>query len=115
VCIIVMAATLRTLPLGCDTCRMEIVHKAEASPDRPLPVCFLSDYGRVDEFVAVVHGVLMQLAPGVAILDITHDVPPRDVRAGALALLRAVQYLPESVGPRSAEPLSAQRIREWRH
>jgi len=74
-----------------------LVHKAEASPERPLPVCFLSDYGRVDEFVAVCHGVVMQLAPGCSILDITHDIPPRDVRAGALALLRAVQYLPESV------------------
>ena len=35
------------------------------------------------------------LAPGVDVIDLTHDVPPHDVRAGALALVRAVQYLPQ--------------------
>jgi S-adenosylmethionine hydrolase len=37
------------------------------------------------------------LAPGVTILDITHELPAHDVRAGALALVRAVQYLPDGV------------------
>ncbi len=35
------------------------------------------------------------LAPGVDVIDLTHDVPAHDVRAGALALVRAVQYLPQ--------------------
>jgi S-adenosylmethionine hydrolase len=35
------------------------------------------------------------MAPGVTILDITHELPAHDVRAGALALVRAVQYLPD--------------------
>jgi S-adenosylmethionine hydrolase len=35
------------------------------------------------------------LAPGVDIIDLTHDLPAHDVRAGALALVRAVQYLPD--------------------
>ena len=63
---------------------------------RPLkPVAFLSDYGLVDEFVGVCKGVLVGLAPGVTVVDITHDVPAHDVHAGALTLVRAVQYLPE--------------------
>jgi S-adenosylmethionine hydrolase len=37
------------------------------------------------------------LAPGGTIIDITHELPAHDVRAGALALVRAVQYLPENV------------------
>jgi S-adenosyl-L-methionine hydrolase (adenosine-forming) len=57
-------------------------------------VSFLSDYGRSDEFVGVCHGVILDLAPQLRVLDVTHDVPPFDVRAGALALARAVQYLP---------------------
>jgi S-adenosylmethionine hydrolase len=60
-------------------------------------VSFLSDYGRVDEFVGVCHAVMLDIAPEVRIVDITHDIPPFDVRAGGLALVRAVQYLPDGV------------------
>jgi hypothetical protein len=64
---------------------------------RPPVVSFLSDYGRADEFVGVCHGVMIDIAPDVRIVDVTHDVPPFDVRAGALTLVRAVQYLPDGV------------------
>jgi S-adenosylmethionine hydrolase len=60
-------------------------------------VSFLSDYGRTDEFVGVVHSVIHQLCPGVRIIDITHEVTPYDVRAGGLTLARAVQYLAPGV------------------
>jgi S-adenosylmethionine hydrolase len=66
-------------------------------PDRPPFVSFLSDYGRVDEFVGVCHAVMLDVTPDLRIVDITHDVAPFDVRAGALALVRAVQYLPDGV------------------
>lgn len=56
-------------------------------------ISFLSDYGRVDEFVGVVHSVLRSLAPEVRVIDITHDIAPHDVRAGGLALARSAQYL----------------------
>lgn len=56
-------------------------------------VFFLSDYGRRDEFVGVVHAVLHRLAPSAAVVDLTHDVPPFDVRAGASALVRAFPHL----------------------
>ena len=60
-------------------------------------VSFLSDYGTVDEFVGVVHSVIRQLAPGVGVVDVTHEVPPHDVRAGGLTLARAAQYLAPGV------------------
>jgi S-adenosylmethionine hydrolase len=60
-------------------------------------VSFLSDYGRTDEFVGVCHAVMLDIAPDLRIVDVTHDIPPFDVRAGALALVRAVQYLPEGI------------------
>ena len=56
-------------------------------------VSFLSDYGRVDEFVGVVHSVIRSSAPDVAVVDITHDIAPHDVRGGGLALARSAQYL----------------------
>ncbi|MCI0544833.1 MAG: SAM-dependent chlorinase/fluorinase [Actinobacteria bacterium] len=62
-----------------------------------LPVSFLSDFGHDDEFVGVVHGVLAKLAPGSRVIDIGHGFPPGNVRASALALVRAIQYLPEGV------------------
>ena len=62
-----------------------------------LPVSFLSDFGHLDEFVGVVHGVIYRLSPDSRIIDITHGIPAGDVRAGALALTRAIQYLPPGV------------------
>ena len=61
----------------------------------PEPPCvyFLSDYGLEDEFVGVVHAVLHRLAPGLAVVDLTHLVRPFDVRAGGLALWRAAPHL----------------------
>jgi S-adenosyl-L-methionine hydrolase (adenosine-forming) len=65
--------------------------------DRPPFVSFLSDYGLADEFVGVCHAVMLDVTPDLRIVDITHDIAPFDVRAGALALVRAVQYLPDGV------------------
>jgi S-adenosylmethionine hydrolase len=56
-------------------------------------VSFLSDYGRRDEFVGVVHSVIRATAPEAVVIDVTHDVPRHDVRAGGLALARSAQYL----------------------
>jgi hypothetical protein len=64
------------------------------APARPF-VAFLSDYGLADEFVGVCKGVIASIAPDAHVVDLVHDLPPHDVPAGALALLRAVQYLPE--------------------
>ena len=56
-------------------------------------VSFLSDYGHADEFVGVVHSVIRTIAPHAVVVDLVHDLPPYDVRAGSLALSRAVQYV----------------------
>src|SRR5438128_7696343 len=60
-------------------------------------VSFLSDYGLADEFVGVVKAVIRTIAPHAVVIDITHDIPPHDVSAGALLLARSVQYLPSGV------------------
>jgi len=60
-------------------------------------ISFLSDYGSVDEFAGVCRSVIADLAPEVTVIDITHEIPPHDIRAGSLTLVRAVQYLPEGV------------------
>jgi S-adenosylmethionine hydrolase len=71
---------------------------SERAQSSRLPfVSFLSDYGHADEFVGVCKGVMLGIAPQLTIVDVTHEVPAFDVRAGALTLSRAVQYLPAGV------------------
>jgi hypothetical protein len=61
------------------------------------PISFLSDFGLADEFVGVVHGVVARIEPALRVVDVSHGIARGNVRAGALALLRAIQYLPEGV------------------
>ena len=56
-------------------------------------ISFLSDYGTSDEFVGVVKSVIRSIAPHAAVVDITHDIRPYDLKGGALTLARSVQYL----------------------
>jgi S-adenosyl-L-methionine hydrolase (adenosine-forming) len=60
-------------------------------------VSFLTDYGTSDEFVGVVKAVIRDLAPHVGVIDLTHEIPPFDVRAGALTLARCIGYVPSGV------------------
>jgi S-adenosyl-L-methionine hydrolase (adenosine-forming) len=60
-------------------------------------VSFLSDYGRLDEFVGVCHGVIARRCPQARVIDITHAIPRHDVRSGALVLRDAVAYMPAGV------------------
>lgn len=56
-------------------------------------ITFLSDYGTSDEFVGVVKSVIRSIAPSVTVIDLSHDIPAYDVRAGSLTLGRSAQYL----------------------
>ena len=60
-------------------------------------ITFLSDYGLGDEFVGVVHGVLVAGCPDARIIDIAHGVPRQHVIAGALMLARALPFMPAGV------------------
>jgi len=61
--------------------------------ESPRTVFFLSDFGTEDEFAGVVHAVIASCAAGTTVIDLTHHIPPFDVRAGSHALVRAVPYL----------------------
>lgn len=57
-------------------------------------ISFTTDYGRTDAFVAACHGVALTIAPAVRIVDVTHLVPPGDLRRGAYVLADAAPFLP---------------------
>ena len=59
------------------------------------PIFFLTDFGLADTYVGIVKAVILRIAPDARIVDLTHEIPPQDVRAGAFALLTAAPYLPE--------------------
>ncbi len=60
------------------------------------PICFLSDYGLSDDFVGLCKGVILRIAPGANIVDLTHEVPGFGVVAGAEILEHATRYMPEN-------------------
>lgn len=58
------------------------------------PVALLTDFGARDWYVAALKGVILSRAPGVQIIDITHEIPPQDIVAGALTLAGAARWFP---------------------
>ncbi len=62
-----------------------------------LPISFISDFGRSDEFVGVVHGVIATISPESRVIDLTHEISPGNVVGAALSLLRSIQYVPGGV------------------
>jgi S-adenosylmethionine hydrolase len=58
------------------------------------PVCFLSDFGLADDFAGTCKGVMLRIAPGISIVDLTHEVPGFAIEAGAEILQHATRYMP---------------------
>jgi len=56
-------------------------------------IVFLSDFGYRNEWVGICHAVMNRIAPGSPIVDLSHGVPPLDVRNGALLLVDSLPYL----------------------
>jgi S-adenosylmethionine hydrolase len=56
-------------------------------------IVFLSDFGYRNEWVGICHAVVDKIAPGVNVVDLSHGVPPLDVRAGALELADSLPYI----------------------
>ncbi|MEH0840782.1 SAM-dependent chlorinase/fluorinase [Micromonospora sp. CPCC 205711] len=67
-------------------------------------ISLTTDYGLADGFVAACHGVIARLAPAVRVIDVTHLVPPADVRRGAAVLAQTVPHLPYGVHVAVVDP-----------
>jgi len=60
---------------------------------RPV-IAFLTDFGTQDHYAGTMKGVVLGICPDATLVDITHDIPPHDVAAGALELAAAYKYFP---------------------
>lgn len=58
-------------------------------------VALLTDFGLQDEFVGVMHGVILGVHPRAQIVDLCHVVPPGDCRRAAYLLQWAFPYFPQ--------------------
>jgi S-adenosylmethionine hydrolase len=57
-------------------------------------VTLTSDFGFDDPYVGIMKGVLLSQQRGLALVDLTHSVPPQDVRAAAFVLERSWRWFP---------------------
>lgn len=58
-----------------------------------MPVVTLTtDFGMADGYVAAMKGVILGIAPQTQLVDLTHAVPPHDVRHAAYVLYTACRY-----------------------
>ena len=57
-------------------------------------ITLLTDFGTADYFVGAMKGVILSIDPEARIVDITHEIPPQDIQAGAFTLMAAYGSFP---------------------
>jgi S-adenosylmethionine hydrolase len=57
-------------------------------------ITLLTDFGTVDSYVAEMKAVLLSRAPGVTLVDVSHQVAPGDLRAAQYLLSRTWHHFP---------------------
>ncbi len=63
----------------------------------PAPLITLTtDFGQADGYVGTMKGVILSRAAHAQIVDLSHDIAPQDIAAGAFVLYRAYRYFPPS-------------------
>jgi len=67
----------------------------EAGKNYPPTIVFMTDFGVIDDSVAICRGVMYSVMPEVRIVDLTHQVTPFSIMDGARYLSGAAPYYPE--------------------
>jgi S-adenosylmethionine hydrolase len=67
---------------------------ADAAHKYPPTIVFMTDFGVVDDSVAICRGVMYGIMPEVRIVDLTHEVTPFSIVDGARFLFGATPYYP---------------------
>ena len=57
-------------------------------------ITLLTDFGTADGYVGAMKGAILSIAPEAVLIDISHDVPPQDVRFGAFTLMTSTDTFP---------------------
>ena len=59
-------------------------------------ITLATDFGTHDWFVGSMKGVILGVNPEVTVVDITHEIPAGDIRAGAFALSASYRCFPRN-------------------
>jgi len=57
-------------------------------------ITLLTDFGARDAYAGVMKGVIAGLAPSARVIDVSHEVPPQDIRAAGIVWSQAIPYFP---------------------
>lgn len=57
-------------------------------------ITLTTDFGTMSPYVAVMKGVILSINPAATIIDLTHTIPPRDLRHANYYLATAIPYFP---------------------
>lgn len=68
--------------------------QAPAAEKYPPTIVFMTDFGVVDDSVALCRGVMYSIMPQVRIVDLTHQVTPFSILDGARFLYGSTPYFP---------------------
>lgn len=60
----------------------------------PRLITLLTDFGNRDPYVAAMKGVILSLNPEARLVDLTHEIEPQDITAGAFFLAEAAPCFP---------------------
>jgi S-adenosyl-L-methionine hydrolase (adenosine-forming) len=60
----------------------------------PVIITLLTDFGLKDNYTASMKGVILGINPHARLVDVSHLVPPQDIRSGAFLLRRVYQDFP---------------------
>jgi len=60
-------------------------------------VCFVSDFGLGDTWVGVCHAVIYRACPQAHVVDLSHQIPPFDIRKGAATAAAGVYQIPDAI------------------
>jgi hypothetical protein len=60
----------------------------------PPIITLTTDFGTRDTYVGAMKGVVLSICPNAVLVDLTHEIPPQDVRAAAYALAETAPLFP---------------------
>ena len=67
--------------------------RAEQVNNPPI-ITLTTDFGEKDGYVGTMRGVILRICPEAILTDLSHDIPPQDIRTAAFVLYQAFSYYP---------------------
>lgn len=62
--------------------------------DTPPIITLTTDFGQQDGYVGAMQGVILSICPSATLINISHSIPPQDIRAAAFVVYQAFSYYP---------------------